>query len=247
MKQKHLQTLHQIGLNDKEAQIYLAALHLGRATPAALSKATNINRTTIYSVSEKLLEKGLLYIETKGFKRYFIPQDPEKLKTLLDQRQRIFEKTLPELSSIYHQVAESDALIRHYQGSEGVKAIYDSILDELKPGDWYYVISDQEKWIGIDPEYFQNFKKKRSLLNLDVKLLLQESKSARENIKIKRAKNEEVKILPAGVVLRTNMVITPNKIVIIQTSGSIMGILIKNQSVVDMNKLLFESVWYSEK
>jgi predicted transcriptional regulator len=55
-----LQILKELGFSDKETEIYLALLEQGRLTPAKIAQSTGINRTTVYSSVQELIEKGLV-------------------------------------------------------------------------------------------------------------------------------------------------------------------------------------------
>lgn len=57
MLEKYLQ---EIGLSEKEAQIYLALLQVDNDSIQGLSNRTKINRTTLYPVLESLSKKGLV-------------------------------------------------------------------------------------------------------------------------------------------------------------------------------------------
>ncbi len=235
--------LQKIGLNEKESRVYLAALSKGPTSVIQLSKLSGIKRTTLYAVIDSLVSKGLFNIQTKGFKKLYAAENPQKLEKVYEDRRKILDSVIPELSSQFYNLKDQESFIKHYKDLDGVKSIYDKLLSELNPKDFYYVISDQEKWISLDFKYFENFKKKRSKLNLDIKLLLQDSPSARKNLKLKKNYNENLKILPKDIVLNTNMIIVPHKVIIIQTLGPIMGMVIENQSVVQMNKVMFEMMW----
>src|SRR3989344_1570469 len=84
--------LKKLGFNDKEAEIYIEVLKLGRATPARISKSTGINRTTIYSSYKKLVKKGVL-VEDLGHKyTYLIALPPENLRGILDHKKSVSKK-----------------------------------------------------------------------------------------------------------------------------------------------------------
>ena len=63
-----LQTLQQIGLSEKEARVYIAALSLGPATADQLAKQTGINRSTTYVHIKSLMAMGLMSTYEEGKK-----------------------------------------------------------------------------------------------------------------------------------------------------------------------------------
>lgn len=171
--------LLELGLNDKEAVLYLSALKIGPATAQQLALESELKRSTIYPYIDALVEKGLFHIEINGARKLFIPESPDKLSLLLDRRKQILTNIMPLLVQDYVHSSPSTNTIKMYYGLSGIKLIYDDILTGLNDGDEYFVISDQKKWHALDPIYFEKFILKRSKLNLLIKLLLQDNTHAR--------------------------------------------------------------------
>ena len=55
----YIQDLQQIGLTEKEAKVYLAALELGEKAVQVIAQKAGVNRATTYFILESLIEKGL--------------------------------------------------------------------------------------------------------------------------------------------------------------------------------------------
>ncbi len=243
MENTNLSGLIELGLNEKEAQLYLAALKMGPTTVQLLSLESGIKRATVYSCIESLIAKGLLHTEIKGVRKLFVPESPDKLTLLLERKKQTLVDIIPQLTQQYLHLAPSTNTIKIYHGVEGVKSIYDHILDDLKPKDEYLILSDEQKWYKLDPIYFENFKRKRAKLALNVKLLLQDTPHARAVIKKQKRYNQTIKILPSHVDIDTNMLITPHKMLIIQLINPIFALVIENKSLVHMNQTLFNLLW----
>lgn len=150
---------------------------------------------------------------------------------------------MPQLVQQYIHASPSSNTIKMYHGLAGIKIIYDDLLSTLKDGDEYLVISDQEKWHGLDPHYFEEFILKRSKLNLAVKLLLQNTQHARTFKQKESQYREHIKLIPKNISLNINMVILPTKVVIVQIVEPILAILIENPNVAAINKVLFNIIW----
>lgn len=73
------QELIAVGLSDKEAKVYLAALGLGEATAQQIAAKATVSRPTTYVIIEALAKQGLISSFDKGKKRYFAAARPEKL------------------------------------------------------------------------------------------------------------------------------------------------------------------------
>lgn len=84
--------LQKLGLSKKEVEVYSALLEYGKTTPARLSKATNINRSTVYVVLEKLKEKRLIIEDISTKTLYFSPSSPEEVEDMFYHQQEELKK-----------------------------------------------------------------------------------------------------------------------------------------------------------
>ncbi|PCI20915.1 hypothetical protein COB64_01520 [Candidatus Wolfebacteria bacterium] len=241
---KLIETLKDIGLSENEAKVYFATLSLGPTTVLSISRSAEMKRTTVYSIVESLKQKGLLNIELKGIKQLYVAENPEKLESVLEKRKDEFKNNLPEFLALYN-LSGGESFIKYHEGLESVKSIYESLLKEVRPKEDYLVIGSQERWFELDPKFFQSFIEKRAKLNINTRLLFQDSKIARDHKRFEKNYNEQVKILPKETMLSTNLVLTSKKLVIQQLHPPIMAIVIENKSIIKMHKELFEIIWKS--
>lgn len=119
--------LEQFGLNGKKADVYLATLELGSSSVIEIAKKAGIKRTTCYDILLDLKNEGLISETSKGKKRLFVGEDPEKIQRNLKNKERLFSEILPQLQSI-HNVRGSKPKIRFYEGKEGLKEVYADTL-----------------------------------------------------------------------------------------------------------------------
>jgi sugar-specific transcriptional regulator TrmB len=242
IKNKIVQLLTEIGLSENEAVVYFTGLNLGSTTVAQLAKAAEIKRTTVYTIIESLKQKGLFFIEMRGFKQWFTAAPPEKLKEIVDTRKNLLANLMPELNSLYHY-GENESVMRCYEGKKGVLTSYKNLLKELKPGDYYLVISDPKKWEELDKKEMPKLSRQRAKLRLETRLLLQPSDRAEFYKRNSILLNQKVNFLPKNTNLTTNLIITPKKVLIHQLIPPIVTIEIENQSVIQMHKEMFEVMW----
>jgi sugar-specific transcriptional regulator TrmB len=235
--------LLELGLSDKEAQLYLSAIKLGAATAQRLAQESELKRATVYPHIDSLIAKGLFHVEMRGVRKVFIPEPPEKLVKLLEMKKQTLVNILPMLTEVFVHASPANSSIKIYYGISGIKLVYDHILDSLNEGDEYLVISDQKKWFSIDPIYFDSFIKRRAKLFLDTKLLLQDNDHAREFKSREDQYHERIKLIPKNIDIKINMVILNNKVVITQLVDPVMVTLIENPNMAEMIKVLFNIIW----
>lgn len=239
-----LETLINLGLSDHESRVYLASLAIGSSTVLKIARAAGLKRTTVYYVIDALERQGLMNVEVRGFKQLYAAESPEKLARLVDRRRDEFQKLLPEFSAVYN-LKGGESMIKYYQGLEAVKNVYESMLRDVRPHEDYLVISDTQRWTNLDPKYFLDFRKRRSKLNINRKLLLQDTSTAREYQKFQANYGETIKLMPKETKLVTNLMVIPRRVVIHQLTPPIMAIVIENKSVIQMHQQLFEILWES--
>jgi sugar-specific transcriptional regulator TrmB len=247
MKNNQLvETLKELGLTENEAEIYFTTLSLGPSTIMKIARASEIKRTTIYSVIDSLRQKGLVNIQIEGFKKKFVAEDPRKLEEILETRRNRFRSLLPEFDALYN-LKGGESFIKYYEGVSAIKGVYESLIRDVKPHDDYLVMGNQDYWLSLDKEFFMDFLYRRAKLPINIRMMFQESKLAHEWKSQERNFNSRVKILPPNTKLNTNLVITPQRVFIHQLIHPIIGIVIENKSVIQMHKEMYEVIWNALK
>ena len=239
-----IQTLTELGLNEKEANVYVSALSAGPSPILKIAQAAGLKRTTVYSVIESLKQKGLMTIELKGWKKLFAAEDPEKLETILETRRLKFKNLLPEFSALYN-LKGGESFIKYYEGLEAMKSVYEGLIRDVRPHEDYSIIADQRRWYELAPEFFEDFTRRRAKLPINIRMLLQDTLTARKFKKHEKIYNLKIKFLPEGTSLITNLVVIPKKVMIHQLTPPIMAMVIENKSIVQMHQQLFELIWRS--
>ncbi len=134
MRDHIARNLEAIGLSEKEARIYLAALSLGSTTAQMLAAKATINRPTTYIMIESLMKRGLMSSVIKGKKRYFTAAEPNQLLELmagqrkeLQKKEEIAREMLPDLIEIAGGNNGKTA-VRVFEGDEAWSALQRDIL-----------------------------------------------------------------------------------------------------------------------
>ncbi len=119
--------LLQLGLNDEEAELYLALLELGGGFASQLAKKVTRKRSSSYHTLARLVEKGLASRTTRGRTSFYIPEEPEQLVRLARKRLDAVERVLPELRSIQNTIA-SKPKVKFYERASGIEEIFEETL-----------------------------------------------------------------------------------------------------------------------
>lgn len=130
--QKQLEAL---GLNEKEAKVYLASLELGPATAQQLAAKAAVVRPTAYVAIGGLVKRGLMSQFTKGKKQYFQAEKPDRLAHLLDiekralaDREAKLKQALPMLQSLVSASGKKPE-VKYYEGWDGLETMRNALLE----------------------------------------------------------------------------------------------------------------------
>jgi sugar-specific transcriptional regulator TrmB len=122
-------TLLKLGLSEKEAKVYLAALELAQDTAQNIAKKAGVNRPTTYVILEKLMKLGLISMLERGKKTMFVAENPRELSNLLDKESQALRHKKNELDEIMNQLlalysSRSDKpAVRYFEGPDGLEAM----------------------------------------------------------------------------------------------------------------------------
>lgn len=125
-----IEPLKNLGLSEKEAQIYLALLQLGPSTPYQIAKKAGLKRPTAYVIAEELVEKGLIIHIPGEEKKKYIARTPDAFIEEQEEKLRKAKSILPELRSFQKGTNEKPSVL-YFEGAEGLRQAYDYKKKEL--------------------------------------------------------------------------------------------------------------------
>lgn len=121
--------LADLGLSEKQAAVYLAALELGPSPVQDIAKQAGINRVTGYPVVESLIALGLMSQYEEGKKTLYVAEEPKHLDLLIQrEEEKVFRKR-KQLEAIQEDLLKRRGmkggrpLVRLYEGAEGLEMI----------------------------------------------------------------------------------------------------------------------------
>lgn len=154
-----LNQLQQLGLNDKQATVYLATLQLGSASAIEIAHHVNLKHPTVYDVLEALKEKRLVTEVISRNRRIFSPEDPNTFLQLEQERHSVLESALPSLRDLYLGGTHRTR-IHFYEGAEGAAAIRAELLN-VRSKEYFYFGAVQEMFKLSSPEIEQEYTRER--------------------------------------------------------------------------------------
>ena len=87
--------LQSLGLKKHEAEVYEALVELGPATISKIVEHTGLYRPMVYRTLAPLKLNGLVTTVTKGKRKLYAAEPPDKLASLFESLKKNFEVALP--------------------------------------------------------------------------------------------------------------------------------------------------------
>lgn len=241
--------LQQLGLSEKEARVYLAALELGPENIQALTKKSGIKRSTVYEMIKNLKAMGLMSETTKGKRKLFIAAEPENLKKNLIQKERLLAEILPELKSISN-IGFNKPKIMFFEGKDGLKEIYwDTLKVKNKMEFWISPIRDIAETVGED--FLIKYIDERVKKGIWIKSLHISSKKVPTYKYLDPATYErtlrKVRFSPPEIDIANTIAVYDNKVAVMSSKKEGFGFIIESADYTNTMKVFYELLWNASK
>ncbi len=142
-------SLRELGLGQKEADVYLAMLQLGPSSVQEIAEAAAINRSTAYLMIEELQKHGLASTFEKGKKLMFAAENPQRLVSLVvhefsnvEAKRHRLEMSLPKLLAVFN-TRDDKPKIRFFEGEAALEALRDEIHESRDPIWEVYAVNER--------------------------------------------------------------------------------------------------------
>ena len=231
------QTLKQLNFDSKEMQVYLALLKIGETTATAVSKETRIERTLVYYIVEKLIDRGLVSFKLKNNVKYYSASAPDKILEELKEKEKSFLEILPFLEKIRKQAYEEEVKVDVYKGIEGLKAIIsDMFRSKVKE---FLVLGEQGQIQTNYPTIYFQYLKRLEKEKIKEKVLVRKDFKG----KLEKSKNSEFRYLPKELISPVTVLIYGMKAQITIWEKPMFNILIDSKKIADSFRAYFNQLW----
>jgi sugar-specific transcriptional regulator TrmB len=241
-----LPILRNIGLDEKEAHLYVAGLQLGSAPASEYARACDLNRITSYNTLESLVKRGLFTLEKKIRGKSYAPVSPDSLAVEAEKHLHALTKALPELKSL-QKAKYRKPNVRFFEGWEGVKRVYQDTLTST--GELLNFANSavvREHW----PEYDDEYVAERVRRNIRLRGISPDDAAGRQVHGEDKTHMREIRLVPANEFDFTNEInIYDHKVAIcsfdsgLPGDGDMFGIIIESKEVAETQRQIFEMAW----
>ena len=234
-----------MGFSNKEADVYLAIISLGRGVASKIARKAHLHRTTVYEILGSLLDKGLVTLSGKEPKQEYVAESPDRLKEYiadqLEQKKNNLKQAetilIPQLKSI-HDIGNRPKVM-FYEGREGLQKVYEDTLSSSEEILAYASVEDMSPTL---PNYFPLYYKRRAEKGIPIRAIFPESPEARERVNFNKEEKRTSAIIPKKYGFHPEINIYDNKIMIASWREKL-GIIIESSEIADAMKKVFELAW----
>ncbi len=243
-------TLEKIGLSEKEAKVYLAALELGPATVQTIATRAHVARPTTYVILEELGKKGLMSMTDKPYRALFSAEPPQQLLKYLElqelelkDKRHEAEAILQDLDAVFALSGERPK-VRFYDDIAGLESAADDLYRSLTNKDVIYYFSPIDDLEEFFPDTQQSQPQIRTDLGVWAHIIYTSARGALPNANSKKEKRVARFLPKAKFPFRSLITIVPGKRVqLTNFVGRRFGVLIEDAHIADTMKIVWELAW----
>lgn len=237
------EALKNLGLNQKQAAVYLALLQLGEATAYRIAQKSELKRPTVYVVLEELRQKGLILKIPYPKKQIYSAKSPESIVSEAKERLNGVIGVLPELLALTKK--EDKPSVSYFDGINGIRELLNFGLEKLKDGELVGFNAHAE---GVSEEMkkvFEEYNEKIKKINVKIRGIVPEHPSLKEYREEDEKFGREIKIVSFEKYSSDVSIDIGPDFVKILMFNNLQGVLIENQSLASALKQIFEMQWNS--
>lgn len=241
--------LEKIGLSQTESIVYTSTLKEGIAKASNIAVKSKLKREAVYYILKQLKEKGFVSEVIKGGVKHYSAVNPKRILEIIEEekenKQRILNNILPQLNLICNTSLEKPT-IEVYEGVDGFKTISSKIIEKQNQELCLYVEPDILEFM---PYFHVAFRRKRREQNVRLKVI---TKKTKITIAEKKRDNDELREIKFCDKIMNDinclLYILDDAIIIIKANKQEqIGIYIKEENIVKLQRNIFEVIWDSLK
>ncbi len=231
------------GLDEKQANVYIACLELGPSKIPEIARQAKIKRTTAYGVVDELLSLDLISGSYKGKTKLYAAQDPAVVISLIEERRKKVAEAIPALSELF-LTRHVRPKVRFFEGREGIKKIHEDIL-ECKSKEVRQIVRVKDHIAALGETFTREYVNKRVARKITAYDLHPKSgdiysdERGTESQKFKR----HVLYLPPNVFYAAMIMIYDHKVAMVSTKEENFGFIIESKEFSNTLSAYFDFMW----
>lgn len=244
--------IKKLGLSDKQATVYLAALELGPSPAQRLSRRVKIARGTTYLVLDSLINRGLISKGTVDRRTVFTAEPPEKLLQFIEveelalrQKQQEVINLMPKLHAVTRK-ADNKPWVEYFDGVEGLKTIRQKMLRQSNSKEIWYGFTPVDHLLNVFGTSEFSYINQRRAKGIRSKVIFTTTSQSLKDQLLKEQREgflERKFIDPAVYNSQSGMSMFGSRIAIGNYTDQPSGVIIESESLANMFRSFFELLW----
>lgn len=130
-----IQSLKSLGLNEKEARVYIALLQTGKATAYAVAQHCGLKKPTTYVILDELVGRGFVLKLPREKTMHYVAISPDDLFSIIESKVNNAREILPELKALSKEGERQKVKVSYYEGIKSIRELYRKELKEMAGGE----------------------------------------------------------------------------------------------------------------
>lgn len=226
---------------ENEAKVYLSALQLGRDRASNIAKKSGLNRVTAYEILKRFVQLGIANSAFYGKTKTFTVVAPEVLVSKMENKLNSAREMLPQFS-LLNQACRNKPGIAFYEGTEGIRTIYEESLS-CKEKIIYNFANSENLLQAVGEDFFTRYVKRRVKRKIKVKVLIPHTETSNKFKNEENASLREIKFFdPAFYDIPNEILVYDNKTVLLSFS-TLIGVVVTDVDIAKSLKSIWKMVW----
>ena len=237
------------GANPREASIYMQCLQLGPSPVQEIARKMKMNRVTVHSAVEQMLEKGLLFETRRGKRRLIVAEEPVSLLRLLSKKEQEIVRVRGSMEHVLKLLAtlqttdQSVPTVKLYEGKEGFKRMLEETLSARGEVLVFSYVPLFSELLGT--KYLEEYFRRRAALGIQTRLIFPPCAFADRMAAKSKEFRIQVRTIPEQYVWQSGIFSWNDSIALMSyTEQRLTCTIIENKDVADFFRLvIFELIW----
>jgi len=238
--------LEKLGFTPEEVKVYVALLETGGGFASTIARKASAHRVTTYNTLENLEKKGYVRVSKKAGIKFYYAVNPKVILNQIESTYNTAKTLIPELIDLQNTFSFKPK-IQFFEGEEGVKIIFNDILDSEGEVLGYTNFQIAEEMMK---NFLNEYSQKALKLKKKHRLLCPNDAFHKEFIPKNLKDRLESGILeifavnPTHFVFKNLQYIYGDKVAIVSMDkDEMIGVIIESKSNAETNRSIFNLAW----
>lgn len=230
-----------LGITEKAAKVYLAALPFERASVAHIAQRTGLKRPSVYLYIDELLKGGFVEKIAVGKRQYYRASDPEALLTQMQKKYAELQTVLTELWAL-RSASSGKPQVTILEGKAGIERIYEEVVHSHSFCAWSNLVVVEKLFPHESLQIAEKIKER----GITAREIIADTKETRRIARsFSRIAGQTYRVRVAeGELLQNDNLVYNNTVAMFRLHEyNLFVVRIEDQTIADTMRVLFNLAW----